>query len=356
MAPSETAILSNFLLAPAPLPTIMSLQHFTELFPKRLRSHPHIRVLYRELQEIREQDMDLVNENIDKETVQGDRQKAELRKSLMKTGIDGMSASDQREMDMDVELFGQTNSMSDYHSVPSLLDAMQAACSNVEREVAEVDREASSLLSNLNDLVGDLSDLRYGKMQGPAGTTGDEVVNEAIRGLQNLENATISRQVSRSRQPHPSTMPSITLHPRASRSPSRVPNPLPQLLQTPSGLALLELQGTINIPSQDEATTSSAEAPDASVFETPIGKLMFPDYSPQDPADDTAWMKRVYLYVGRYQRITGEVKKLPKPLAIVQRRAKPAGSAGDDADELEVVEVVRYKIYFKSRPEPVNDI
>ncbi|OJK04131.1 hypothetical protein ASPACDRAFT_57463 [Aspergillus aculeatus ATCC 16872] len=189
MAPSETAILSNFLLTPAPLPTIISLQQFTELFPKRLRSHPHIRVLYRELQEIREQDMDLVNENIDKEAVQGERQKAELRKSLMKTGIDGISSAEQREMDMDFELFGQTTSTSNYHSVSSLLAAMQTACSNVEHEVTEVDKEASSLLSDLHGLVGDLSDLRYGKMQGPVGMTGEEVVNEAIRGLQNLENA-----------------------------------------------------------------------------------------------------------------------------------------------------------------------
>ncbi|PYI22519.1 hypothetical protein BO86DRAFT_385989 [Aspergillus japonicus CBS 114.51] len=189
MAPSETAILSNFLLTPAPLPTIISLQQFTEFFPKRLRSHPHIRVLYRELQEIREQDMDLVNENIDKEAVQGERQKAELRKSLMKTGIDGISSAEQREMDMDVELFGQTTSTSNYHSVSSLLAAMQTACSNVEHEVTEVDKEASSLLSDLNGLVGDLSDLRYGKMQGPVGMTGEEGVNEAIRGLQNLENA-----------------------------------------------------------------------------------------------------------------------------------------------------------------------
>ncbi|PYH45237.1 Ctf8 family protein [Aspergillus saccharolyticus JOP 1030-1] len=158
-------------------------------------------------------------------------------------------------------------------------------------------------------------------------------------------------------------MPAITLHPHASRSPSRVANPLPQLLQTPSGLALLELQGTINIPSHDEASTSAEPADsrsqEPSVFETPIGKLMFPDYSPQGPADDTTWMRRVYLYVGRYQRITGEVKKLPKPLAIVQRRSTqvPArGSARNDVDELEVVEVVRYKIYFKNRPEPVNDL
>ncbi|KAL4891952.1 Cnl2/NKP2 family protein-domain-containing protein [Aspergillus ambiguus] len=191
MAPSETSILSNFLLSPASLPTVISLQQFTELFPKRLRSHPQIRVLYRELQQIREQDMDLVNGNIDAETRQGENQKAELRRSIMKTGIDGMSVNDQREMDVDVQLFGQPSSVvgNDYHSVSSLLSAMESACTNVENEIAEVDQNATTLLAELKTTAGELSDLRYGKMQGPAGTTGEEVVDEAIRGLKNLEDA-----------------------------------------------------------------------------------------------------------------------------------------------------------------------
>lgn len=77
---------------------------------------------------------------------------------------------------------------------------------------------------------------------------------------------------------------------------------------------------------------------------------MFPDYSPQNP-DDTKWMKRAYLYVGRYQRMTGEVKKLPRPIAVLQKRP---GSV--EAEELEIVEIVRYKVFFKNRPEPVSDI
>ncbi|KAL4764063.1 Cnl2/NKP2 family protein [Aspergillus foveolatus] len=190
MAPSETSILSNFLLSAASLPQIMSLKQFTGLFPKRLQSHPHIRVLYRELQQLREQDMNIVNENIDKEVRQGDGQKAELRKSIVKTGVDGSGANDQREMDMDIQLFGPTSASSDeQHSVSSLLSAMEAACSGIEREIAGVDGEAATLLSGLNSTVGDLSDLRYGKMHGSVGATDAEVVSEAIRGLDNLEDA-----------------------------------------------------------------------------------------------------------------------------------------------------------------------
>jgi len=45
--------------------------------------------------------------------------------------------------------------------------------------------------------------------------------------------------------------------------------------------------------------------------------------------------------------MTGEVKKLPQPIAVVQRRG--------ETDELEILEVVKFKMIFKSRPEPVND-
>ncbi|KAJ5662765.1 hypothetical protein N7462_011691 [Penicillium macrosclerotiorum] len=157
-------------------------------------------------------------------------------------------------------------------------------------------------------------------------------------------------------------MPSIQLHPHPSgpatsataTAPSYpINNPLPQLLRTPSGLALLELQGTINVPTSDNEQAEYANEFDAEKsvsYETPIGKLMFPDYSPQNP-DDTKWMKRAYLYVGRYQRMTGEVKKLPRPIAVLQKRAESAG-----VEELEVVEIVRYKVFFKNRPEPVNDV
>lgn len=191
MAPSEASILSNFLLSPASLPTIMSLQQFTELFPKRLRSHPHVKVLYRELQEIREQDRDLVSGNIDQETKQGERQREELRKSILKTGIEDLNDHDRREMDMDVQFFGQKSSPAsseEYHSVSSLLSEMEAACASIEHDISKTDQDAAKILSGLNSTAGELSDLRYGKMQGPAGSA-DEVVDQAIKGLANLEDS-----------------------------------------------------------------------------------------------------------------------------------------------------------------------
>ncbi|KAF2090217.1 hypothetical protein K490DRAFT_3919, partial [Saccharata proteae CBS 121410] len=121
-------------------------------------------------------------------------------------------------------------------------------------------------------------------------------------------------------------------------------NPLPSLLHTPSGLAIIEIQGTIHIsPSPDAAAT------DSTTPHTPIGKLVFPYYEPNDPPESTRWMKRVHLYVGRHQRLTGEVKKLGKPLGVIRKRVTGEG----EGEELEIVDVVRWKILFGLRPEPV---
>ncbi|KAJ6008171.1 Kinetochore subunit NKP2 [Penicillium herquei] len=194
MAPSEESILSNFLLTPSPLPTVLSLQKFTELFPKRLRKHPHVRALYRELQHAREHDLDQVNENIDMEIQQGERQKAELRKAILTAGVKAANDEEQREMDLDLHLFGQnTADPEDYHSTESLLAEMEAACSHIEREMSYVDQEATDLVAKLNTTVGDLSDLRYGKFPGPGSAS--DVAEEAIKGLQHLEDTCYQKTI-----------------------------------------------------------------------------------------------------------------------------------------------------------------
>jgi hypothetical protein len=147
-------------------------------------------------------------------------------------------------------------------------------------------------------------------------------------------------------------MPSITIHVPSTDKPSvntwanRVSNPLPQLLQTPSGLAILEIQGKINMPVPDPLSPTPGA--------TSIGRLVFPHYRADDPTTDTTWMKTAHLYVGRYQRLTGEVKKLVNPLAVIQRR-EGREVDDEDEDELEIVDLVYHKIVFSSRPEPVGE-
>jgi chromosome transmission fidelity protein 8 len=115
------------------------------------------------------------------------------------------------------------------------------------------------------------------------------------------------------------------------------------------------MQGTINVsPPPSQQNSQSEEPQEGQTLETPIGKLVFPHYSGEE--GEGAWQKRVYLFVGPYQRLTGEIKKLPKPVAVIRRREVAGEGEGrkDEAEELEIVEIVKWKIIFSSRPEPVG--
>lgn len=127
----------------------------------------------------------------------------------------------------------------------------------------------------------------------------------------------------------------------SSENQSQNVNPLPTLLQTPSGLALLEIQGSLN---------STLQTDPGATF--PIGKLHFPLYDPANSEDGgSGWQKRVHLYVGNNQRLTGEVKKLAAPVAVLRRKG---GEGEGEGDALEVVEIVYQKVLFAHRPEPVG--
>ena len=69
-------------------------------------------------------------------------------------------------------------------------------------------------------------------------------------------------------------------------------------------------------------------------------------------------MKKVYLYVGRHQRLVGEVRNLGKAMAVVRKRegaGKGGGTESAEREELEIAEVVRWKVVFGGRPEPVSE-
>ena len=142
-------------------------------------------------------------------------------------------------------------------------------------------------------------------------------------------------------------MTSVKLYP-PSKEGDKPSSPFPELLQTPSGLAILELQGIINLPSDSTGDP---------VQNSHVGRIEFPDYVPG--GEGSAWMKSVHMYIGQHQRLTGEVKKLPKALAVVRTREPKVkrSSSGDYTEpegNLEVVEIVKYKLMFSNRPEPVG--
>ncbi|KAK4634518.1 hypothetical protein CLAFUR4_01868 [Fulvia fulva] len=140
-------------------------------------------------------------------------------------------------------------------------------------------------------------------------------------------------------------MPSISLlPPAAERANNDIANPLPAVLQTPSGLAMIEFQGSV--------LTENADA--GMVLE--LGNLVFPP-AEDDEDEDGDWDgKRVFLFIGKHQRMAGEVKKLAKPVAVIRRRPVDANanSSIPGSEDVEIAEIIYYRILFAHRPEPVG--
>lgn len=190
MAPaSEETIATNFLLLSSSLTTIVSLNEFKSYFPKRLRNHPQVITLYRELQHVRSQDVDMVKENIQHELQKGGRRREELRRAYNATSLANIGTEEQLEMEMDYQLFGNHSNefaRENMHNVNSLLSDMESACSALENEVELKRQETAGVLDEVSQIVGDLSDLKYGKFNSSAGTA-DMVVGDTIDGLKQLE-------------------------------------------------------------------------------------------------------------------------------------------------------------------------
>jgi centromere-localized protein 2 len=68
MAPTESTLLSNYLLVPSQLASIISLEEFKELFPRSQQNSALVRTLYRDLQRQRAVLVEEVEANIEDET------------------------------------------------------------------------------------------------------------------------------------------------------------------------------------------------------------------------------------------------------------------------------------------------
>ncbi|KAI9644266.1 hypothetical protein NHQ30_007621 [Ciborinia camelliae] len=163
MPPTEHTILANFLLPPAPLPTIISLQSFTNLFPRSQQSSPAIRTLYRDLQHQRAQLVDTVTAEIEREVRRG--------KALERAVIRGRRADEKVAQDDEVDIERALHNAplsnlptSHPHSLHSILPALSSAVEDLEDEIQRLDAEAEELVKEMQNTVGGLSDLRYGRL------------------------------------------------------------------------------------------------------------------------------------------------------------------------------------------------
>lgn len=105
MTPSESSILRNFLLPPAPLPVALPFEQFKNLFPRSLQANPGLVTLYRDLHHQRAIDMDDVKRNIEAEVKKGELQRREVLRARKKSQEAEMKDIDQRELVMEVEVF-----------------------------------------------------------------------------------------------------------------------------------------------------------------------------------------------------------------------------------------------------------
>lgn len=67
MPSQEAKLLSDFLLAPAPLRDFMTLRQFTDIFPRSHRENPAVQDIYRELHRLREAEIEVVRNDITRE-------------------------------------------------------------------------------------------------------------------------------------------------------------------------------------------------------------------------------------------------------------------------------------------------
>lgn len=109
------------------------------------------------------------------------------------------------------------------------------------------------------------------------------------------------------------------------------------VISTPFGLAIIEIQGELNIPE----IASSEENPDNLKVDdlytaVKFGKLIV------DPVDDS----KVTLFIGTSQRMLGRIVKIDPPLGVLKINA-------NDKNEMKMIDVIKKKIIFKDRPLPI---
>ncbi|OTB01048.1 hypothetical protein M426DRAFT_225165 [Hypoxylon sp. CI-4A] len=179
MATNEATILRNYLLLPSRLPTIISLQEFTALFPKSQQSSPQIRSLYRDLQQQRNVIVDGVSQNIEAQIRQG---KA-LRREVIKARREAELEEQDDEIEIERMLFGNTsNTMQPKrHTLMTILPDMDEAVTDMEHEIQAIEQEEAALLESIRKDVGDLSDLRYGRF------SNTKLKDEVLDGLQRIQ-------------------------------------------------------------------------------------------------------------------------------------------------------------------------
>jgi len=179
MAPTEATILSNFLLSPAPLASIIPIKAFTELFPRSQQPSLELRRLYRDLQHQRSRLTDAVYNNIVAEIERGHGQ----RRLVVRARRAAEKEEQDDEADVESALFGRSSNLpvSRPHTLRSILPELETSVEDVEDDIRRLEEEARAMLEEIQEMVGGLSDLRYGRFANA------QLREQALEGMTRLE-------------------------------------------------------------------------------------------------------------------------------------------------------------------------
>lgn len=134
-------------------------------------------------------------------------------------------------------------------------------------------------------------------------------------------------------------------------------NPEENLISTPYGLAILEIQGELNLPNSPPDSTSNRDSEymenfvkiDTIYDAVKFGKLVFDD---NDKSIAT-------LFIGKSQRLLGKLEKLETPLAVLRIPNDHKDASFSDNKEvlneekIKIIDVIKKKLIFKQRPLPI---
>lgn len=71
------------------------------------------------------------------------------------------------------------------HTLATVHTSMEEACASLESQIAEIEEESASALTEVQEVIGALSDLRHGRFAQSA--SGEELGEEVLATLKRLE-------------------------------------------------------------------------------------------------------------------------------------------------------------------------
>jgi centromere-localized protein 2 len=201
MPSPEAKLLSDFLLAPAALRDFMTLRQFTDIFPKGHRANPAVHELYRELERLREKDLDAVRRAIADEVSRSKQLRREYAGERRRLDDATVAGLDPIALSIEQEVFllpCMTYAAATAANPPSALGPwpqeatylsvhadIQEACQALESQIADIEDQNGRVLAEVQDVVGALSDLRHGRFAQPA--SGEDLGEEVLATLKRLE-------------------------------------------------------------------------------------------------------------------------------------------------------------------------